>query len=150
MVSELLTWNCMTIERKAAVHQYPEVREYMTYAPHTIGRYSYLSTASKSMREHHIRHLPVLEGGQIVGVISERDILMLETLPGIDPQRVRVEEAMVQDVFTVSPETPVGEAIETMIDRKVGSAVVCNGERVIGVFTTIDALTALRDRLARP
>jgi len=140
----------MVIDRTVGTHQYPEVREYMTYTPRTIGRSSSLASASKSMREHHIRHLPVLDGGQIVGIISERDVLMLETLPGVEAGKVRVEEAMVQDVFTVTPETPVGEAIETMIERKLGSAVVCNGERVIGVFTTIDALTALRDRLARP
>jgi acetoin utilization protein AcuB len=62
---------------------------------------------------------------------------------------VRVEEAMVEDVFTVTPEAPIGEVIETMIDRKLGSAVVTRGDRVLGVFTTIDALTALH-RLLEP
>jgi len=69
--------------------------------------------------------------------------------PGVNPTDVRVEEAMVQDVFTVGPTTPLGEAIETMIDRKVGSAIVCDGDRVLGVFTTIDALRALHALLER-
>jgi acetoin utilization protein AcuB len=81
--------------------------------------------------------------------VSERDLLFLESVPGVNPTVVRVEEAMVQDVFAVSPETPIGEAIETMIDRKLGSAIVCEGERVLGVFTTVDALRALHQQLER-
>jgi acetoin utilization protein AcuB len=122
----------------------------MTAAPHTIGRTRSLSVAAKMMRDNQIRHLPVLDGGRIVGILSERDILMIEALPGVNPTDVRVEEAMVEEVFTVAPETPVGEAIEMMIERKLGSAVVVGGERVLGVFTTIDALQAFHDLLERP
>ena len=72
---------------------------------------------------------------------------MVEAIPGVNPTVVRVEEAMVEDVFTVEPGAPIGEVADTMIARKLGSAVVIDGERVIGVFTTIDALVALRDLL---
>jgi acetoin utilization protein AcuB len=139
----------MTSSHAAPIHQYPVVREFMTPSPLTVGRSSSLATASQIMRKHNVRHLPVLNGGLIEGVLSERDVLLLETMPGINPTVVRVEEAMVQDVFTVGPETPVGETIETMIDRKLGSAIVCDGERVLGVFTTIDALRALHYLLER-
>jgi acetoin utilization protein AcuB len=91
----------------------------------------------------------VLDGGKIVGVLSQRDLLLIESLPGVNPTDVRVEEAMVEDVFAIAPDTPVGEAIETMIDRKLGSAIVSEGERVLGVFTTIDALRALHHVLER-
>jgi acetoin utilization protein AcuB len=121
----------------------------MTPSPLTVGRESSLAAARQIMRKHLVRHLPVLHGGRIEGVVSERDLLFLESVPGVNPTVVRVEEAMVQDVFTVSPETPVGEAIETMIDRKLGSAIVCEGERVLGVFTTVDALRALHRQLER-
>ena len=99
------------------------------------------------MLQHQVRHLPVLDGGRIVGQLSERDLFLVESLPNVNPTDVRVEEAMVQNVFTVGPDTPVGEAVETMIERKLGSAVVCEGERVVGVFTTIDALQALHEAL---
>lgn len=132
------------------VRQYPVVREFMTPSPHTIARNRSLSAAGAAMRDHRVRHLPVMDGGRIAGVVSERDILLIESLPGVNPTDVRVEEAMVKDVFTVTPDTPVGEAIETMIDRKVGSAIVADGERVLGVFTTIDALRALHSLLERP
>lgn len=133
-----------------AVKQYPIVREFMTPGPHTIGRTQSLAAASRTMRDNHIRHLPVLDGGKVIGVLSERDLLLIDSLPGVDPAEVRVEEAMVQDVFTVSPDMPVGEAIETMIGRKLGSAIVVyQDDRVLGVFTTVDALRALHSLLER-
>ena len=137
----------MTSANHSPVRQYPEIREYMTPSPHTIAPNRSLAAAGRLMREHHLRHLPVLDGGRIVGVVSERDLFLVESFPGVNPTDVRVEEAMVQDVFTVSPNMPLAEAIETMIDRKVGSAIVCEGDRVLGVFTTIDALRALHNLL---
>jgi acetoin utilization protein AcuB len=102
------------------------------------------------MLEHRVRHLPVLDGGRIAGLLSERDLLLVESLPGVSPTDVRVEEAMVENVFTVAPDAPIGEIVETLIARKLGSAVVSEGERVVGVFTTIDALQALHELLEKP
>ena len=121
----------------------------MTPGPHTIGPVRSLEEARQTMKDHQVRHLPVLDGGRIVGLLSERDLLLVETLPGVRPADVRVEEAMVQDVFTVPPSAPVAEVVESMIDRKLGSAIVTDDERVVGVFTTIDALQALHQLLER-
>jgi acetoin utilization protein AcuB len=140
----------MSSSHAIPIHQFPVVREFMTPSPITVGRSSSLSAARQIMRKHHVRHLPVLNGGRIEGVLSERDLLLLETVPGVNPTVVHVEEAMVEDVFTVGPETPVAEAIETMIDRKLGSAIVSDGDHVLGVFTTVDALRALHRLLERP
>jgi len=119
----------------------------MTPSPHTIAAEQKLAAAHELMRRHGIRHLPVLAAGRIIGLVSERDILLVESLPRTDPTTTTVEDAMVEDVFTVPPDAPVGEVIETMIDRKLGSAIVCDGDRVAGVFTTVDALRALHQLL---
>jgi acetoin utilization protein AcuB len=132
------------------VRQFPVVAQYMTPGPHTIGPTRSLAAARRTMHEHQVRHLPVLDGGRVVGLLSERDLLLVETLPSVNPTEVRVEEAMVQEVFTVEPESPVGEVVEQMIARKLGSAVVCRDDRVVGVFTTVDALRALHELLERP
>ena len=129
--------------RPAPVRQFPTIRELMTPSPHTISADQQLATAHELMRHHGIRHLPVLAAGRIIGLVSERDILLVESLPRTDPTVTTVEDAMVEDVFTVPPDAPVGEVIETMIDRKLGSAIVCDGDHVAGVFTTVDALRAL-------
>ena len=140
----------MTMNAALPVRQYPVVREHMTPSPHTIARTRPMSAARHIMREHDVRHLPVLDGGRIVGIVSQRDLLLIESIPGINPTNVSVEEAMVQDVFTASPDTPIGEVIETMIERKLGSAIITEGEKVVGVFTTIDALQALHQLLEPP
>jgi acetoin utilization protein AcuB len=127
----------------------PVIREYMTPTPHTVGRKQSLAAAHKLMRDHQVRHLPVLEHGHIVGEVSQRDLLMIEALPGVNPTEVQVEDAMIEHVFTVSPDTPVARTLEGMIEKKLGSAIVCEGDRVVGVFTTIDALQAFRELLER-
>src|SRR6185369_17259753 len=104
-------------------------------------------TAHELMRAHHIRHLPVLHGGKLIGLVSERDLHLVETLKDTDPERIPVEEAMTQDVYTVAPKTPLREVVREMAGRKLGSAVVVEGTKVIGVFTTVDALEMLGEVL---
>jgi acetoin utilization protein AcuB len=122
----------------------------MTRAVHTIGTKSPLSEAHRLMNDHAIRHLPVLEGGRLVGVVSMRDLHLIETLKGVDPQEVSVEEAMAQEAYTVPPGTGLTEVARTMALHKYGSAVVARDGRVEGIFTTIDALRALDTLLSSP
>jgi acetoin utilization protein AcuB len=126
----------------------PTVERYMTRSVHSVGRKQSLRTAHDMMRKHQIRHLPVLEGGKLVGLVSLRDLTLVEGLPDVDPERVMVEEAMTQVPYTVSRDTELTEAADEMARRKLGSAVVVQREKVIGVFTTVDALRALSDALA--
>jgi acetoin utilization protein AcuB len=128
-------------------HQYPVVRAFMTPAPFTVGRAQPLAVAQRLMHQHGVRHLPVLDGGKLVGLLSERDVFLVESLPGTNPTEVRAEEAMVQELLTTAPDAPLAEVIEAMVERKVGSAVVLEGDRVVGVLTTIDALRALLGQL---
>jgi acetoin utilization protein AcuB len=123
------------------------VGDRMTLSPHSIGRDQTLHTAHALLRKHGIRHLPVLNGGTLVGVLSLRDLHLVETLPDVDPARVRVDEAMSQDVYAVSPRTPLRDVVSEMAERKLGSAIVMEGESVVGVFTTIDALDTLSELL---
>ena len=126
------------------------VDDFMSRAVHTIGMQSPLSEAHRLMNEHAIRHLPVLEGGMLVGVVSMRDLHLIETLKGVDPKEVAVEEAMSQDAYTVPPGTTLLEVARTMAMHKYGSAVIAREGRVEGIFTTVDALKALEMLLASP
>jgi acetoin utilization protein AcuB len=116
--------------------------------PCTIGPTRSLAMARRAMLDHGVRHLPVLDGGRIVGLLSERDLFLVESVPGVNPTVARVEEAMVASPYVVSPDATVAEVVATMIQLKIGSAVVAEGDRAAGVFTTIDALRALSDILA--
>jgi acetoin utilization protein AcuB len=119
----------------------------MTKTPHLIGDEQSLRTAHELMQRHGIRHLPVLHGGKLTGLVSLRDLHLVETLRDVDPATVRVEEAMTQDVYAVGPKTSLKEVVKEMAERKLGSAVVVEGTAVVGVFTTVDALDMLAELL---
>jgi len=109
-----------------------------------------MAQAHKLMREHQVRHLPVLEAGKLVGIVSERDLHLIETLPDSDPDEVTVEEAMSADVYVVGVDDPVDGIVANMADHKYGSAIVLNRRGGIeGIFTTVDALQVLADVLRR-
>lgn len=119
------------------------IKDFMTRNPVTIADHQSLAAAHRVMREHGIRHLPVMSGGKRVGIVSLRDLYFIETLPGVDPEAVLVSEAMSSEVYTVSPTTPLTEVVQEMADNKYGSVIVVDGARAVGVFTTVDALRAL-------
>jgi acetoin utilization protein AcuB len=121
------------------------VRQYMTPSPHTIGRDQTLSFAGQVMRQHKIRHLPVLVGGNLVGMVTERDVALIEALKNVDPSREIVEDAMSQDCYTVGPDDRLTEVAREMAERKYGSAVVTEHGKVIGVLTTVDICRAFAD-----
>lgn len=125
------------------------VQKFMSVAPVTIEPDRSLAEAHRLMRERGIRHLPVVEGGRLVGVISQRDVYLLETLEGIDTAAEAVGEAMSAEPYAVAPDAPLDEVAATMAERRIGSAVVVDRGAVIGLFTTVDALRALATVLRR-
>ncbi len=125
----------------------PTVQKYMTTSPHTIGDDQPMALAHRMMREHRVRHLPVLRGSKIVGLVSDRDLNTVETLIDVDPLKVLVSEAMSQDPYVVSPDTALDEVVSTMAAKKYGSAVVTQHDKVVGIFTTVDACRAFADLL---
>ena len=124
------------------------IADRMTKTPQLIGVDQTMSTAYELMRSNGIRHLPVLYGGKLVGIVSSRDLNLVQTFGDVDPDRISVEEAMTQDVYAVEPKTPLREVVNEMAERKLGSAIVVEGTKVVGVFTTVDALDTLAVMLA--
>ena len=120
----------------------PTVQKYMTTSPHTVGSDQTLAFAHKLLKEHQIRHLPVLKGGELVGMITERDLALVETLKDVDPSIINVEDAMSPGVYTVSPDAPIDEVCNEMASKKYGSAVIVQNHKVVGIFTTVDVCSA--------
>src|SRR4051812_19984332 len=126
----------------------PTVHRYMTLHPRTVSRHDPMSRAHEIMREHGFRHLPVLEDGKLVGMLSDRDLRLGEAR-STDPDAVPVEDVMSRCVIAVTPETPLDEAIELMTAARCSSLVAIGKTGVVGILTATDALFALTDLLRR-
>ncbi len=126
------------------------IDHFMTSSVFTISSDRTLQDAHQLMREHKIRHLPVLRAGALVGLVTERDLSFVESLKDVDPSKTRVDDAMSQDVFSVSPDASLAEVCRRMAKEKLGSAVILEGRKVVGIFTAIDALRTLDFVLTAP
>jgi CBS domain-containing protein len=125
------------------------IGDVMTPQPFTIGRGQTLEVAHRMMRDHGVRHLPVLERGQLVGIVSQRDLYFLETIAGVELATDQVEDGMSTDAYAVGPDESLERVAGVMAERKLGSAVVIERDRVIGIFTATDALRVLSGHGAR-
>ena len=121
----------------------PAISRYMTKQPWTIERSATIASAHALMREHHLRHLPVLDSGELVGIVSVGDLHLLETIGDFSLDEIPVDEAMSEHPFVVTGDMPLDEVAEIMATKKYGSAIVVGREGVEGIFTTTDACRAL-------
>lgn len=130
-------------------HAMDPIREYMTPTVHTVSMETSLPEARRLMQTHQIRHLPVVDGAKLVGLVSQRDIVALETSPFVDTSTVSVHDAMAEVPYAVPPDTPLRDVVQVMAENKYGSVVIMDDEQIRGIFTTIDALSVLSALLLR-
>ena len=121
------------------------VKDYMTTHPHWIRKEATLGEAMEMMSKHRIRHLPVKSEDKVIGIVSERDIKLVLWMPGKDQDKTQLSSFCRDDPFTVEPQTPLAEAAKKMADIHYGSAIVMEGNTLVGIFTTVDACRALAE-----
>ena len=123
------------------------VRDSMTREVVTVGPETTAAEALALSREKGIRHLPVLKGGRLVGMISDRDLRSATPALG-DPdraealERIRVADEMAKEVATVRPEDPIEEAAIEMYERKIGCLPVVDDGDLVGIVTSSDVMRA--------
>ena len=115
------------------------IENYMTKGRHTVGASEELKFAEKMMKENKIRHLPVLKEKELIGILSLRDIRLIQ---GIDQDyaKLAVEEACVEDPIQVQKNEDVRKVCKLMSKNKIGSVLVMDKKKLVGIFTEIDAL----------
>lgn len=133
-------------QQETTMKQMPLIQKHMTAMPHTIGKDITLDKAISMMREHHIRHLPVQDGGKLVGILTDRDVKLASGF--INAGDTKVEEIMTEDPFTVTPDAPLDRVVTQMAEHKYGCVVIQqdNG-KVVGIFTAVDGLRLLTETL---
>ncbi len=125
----------------------PPIQKYMSTGIQTIQANKSVAEAHKVMAQHGIRHLPVMKGEEFVGIISDRDIRLLESFQGVDPEKALVQDIVHKDTYSVGPDAPLDDVVREMGSHKYGSTVIMQNGKVVGIFTTVDAMKAFADTL---
>lgn len=127
----------------------PLLKTAMTPFPYSVAPSATLPEAVELMRAHDVRHLPVTEDHQLVGLISDRDIKarLAELCDTEARAALRVRDVCVHDCYRVDLDQPLHSVLKTMAERHIGSAVVTAHGRLAGMFTLNDACRAFADHL---
>jgi acetoin utilization protein AcuB len=104
-----------------------------------------LADAYRTMQERTIRHLPVVDGGRLVGLVTDRDLRLATSALATEPfpPGVRVGEVMTKSPTTADAADPVEEAARTMREKRIGCLPIVEDGRLAGIITTRDLLEAL-------
>jgi acetoin utilization protein AcuB len=133
------------------------VKHRMTADPVSVAPEDSLAHALRLTREHRIRHLPVVRGGELVGIISDRDLRSASPSPieVVDPERAAalehtaVERVMTSDVITAGPLDAVEDAAKLLCRHRIGALPVVDAHgRLLGMISEADVLAAFAEVLS--
>jgi CBS domain-containing protein/nucleotide-binding universal stress UspA family protein len=140
-----------------------QVSEWMTPAPVSVSPSTPVPKVQELMLHRRIRHLPVVEDGRLVGIITDRDVRTAQPSPATGLavremnyllDRLTVRAVMTRPVITVAPKDSLTEAVRLMLENRIGGLPVMAGERLVGILTEADLLrafsTTLGVRAGRP
>lgn len=119
----------------------------MTPVPYAIADDQTVEEAHARMTELDVRHLPVMRGSRLVGIVSQRDLAALTASTRAHPSTLRVSDAMSSNPYTASPDTPLSEVARRMADERYGAVLIVDDGTIQGIFTTTDALRILSQLL---
>jgi acetoin utilization protein AcuB len=129
------------------------VRDFMTVAPISVAPDTSVDTVYALMQQHHLRHLPVLKSGRLLGMVSDRDVSLARPTQhrrGVDDastdhlSRLKVREIMMYFPVTIDPERSLAAALTRMRAYKVETFPVVENDRLVGILTRANLLDALQ------
>lgn len=125
------------------------VRDLMAQNPATLDRNETLDLADQIMNLGRIRHMPVVDDGKVVGILSQRDLFRSALIVALGFGRrttsaliktIKIKEVMTEHVVTITPDVAAKDAARLMIDKKIGCLPVVENEKLIGLITETDIL----------
>ena len=125
----------------------PQIKKFMTTTPISIDKDIPLSEAAALMSKNNIRHLPVMAGEKIDGVITSTDVALIKGLRDVDMGKLTVRDCYSASPFTVTPDARLDDVLDEMAEKKYGCVLVKDNEHLVGIFTWVDALRATSELL---
>jgi acetoin utilization protein AcuB len=123
----------------------PKISKYMTTTPFAINYEAPLTEAVDAMSKHRIRHLPVVKAGKVFGLLSDRDLKSIMSYSGVNPKSTKVGDICTDELYLTKPEALLNEVAAEMAEKKFGSALVIDNDKLVGIFTATDACKALSE-----
>jgi CBS domain-containing protein len=129
--------------------EHTKVQDIMTRNPHTLEADDVLDLADDLMTMARIRHIPILERGKLIGIVSQRDLFFSALVQALGLEQreqkdlmktIRAREIMIRPVLTISSGASVKEAARLMADNKIGCLPVVEDEKFVGIVTETDIL----------
>ncbi|WP_456437118.1 CBS domain-containing protein [Psychroserpens sp.] len=121
-----------------------------------LNRTDDLETAEKLFKQHHIRHIPVVSGDVIIGMLSYTDLLRISFADALSEDETEVdtvvynmftlEQVMTKNVVTVNPETTIKEVAEILTKNEFHALPVVDGGELVGIVTSTDLINYLLDQ----
>jgi len=122
------------------------VRHAMTEAPKTLSPDRNAGDAAGLMAHYDIGSVPVVEGSQVVGIVTDRDLVVRVVAKRRDPNEVHLDEILTRSVATVSPDAELAQAREVMEREKVRRLPVVKDDAIVGVLSLGDVAVALASK----
>jgi acetoin utilization protein AcuB len=132
------------------------IRDVMTKNPITVDSETLVLDAQRIMKENNIRRLPIVDKGNLVGIVTQHDLLEASPSPATSLSihelnyllaRMKVKEIMKKNPITLTPDTPFEEALKMGQDKKIGSFPVVEKGKLVGIATESDIVRFLTHAL---
>ena len=111
-----------------------KAKDVMTKDPATLGPEATLGEAATLMRQEDCGSIPIVDGGRLVGIVTDRDIVIRAVAAGKDARSTKVSEVMSADPVCISPDTDVDEAADVMADRQIRRLPVVEDGKLAGIL----------------
>lgn len=118
-----------------------KIKDIMTDHVATVSPETTVVEAARLMQKHDIGSLPVCEGPDLVGIVTDRDIVVRSVAHGKQLETTPIREVMTQKVVTISPETEVNQVAALMSNQQVRRIPVVDNNRLVGMVSLGDLAT---------
>ena len=118
------------------------IRDVMTSNPTSCEPSTSVVHAAKVMAQEDVGPVPVVEGGRVVGIVTDRDLVVRVLAEGRDPNSTTLGEIVSSDLVTVQPDTQLTEALQLMAQNQVRRLPVVEGEQLVGIVAQADVARA--------
>jgi CBS domain-containing protein len=115
-----------------------QIRDLMTENPSSCERSTSVAEAAKVMARENVGSVPVVEDGRLVGVVTDRDLVVRVLAEGRDPQSTTVGEIASSELVTLSPDDGLDQALQLLARHQVRRLPVVEGERLVGIVAQAD------------